>query len=126
MTWINDVYYCIDCVYELFVICNYCGEYVPNEDAITDNRGYSYCCYRHAERRDAYQCERCSELYHIDYLTNVEDFGTVCQYCLENMEEVRQCDYCMAVYASHEGVEDDGFWYCDEQCLRRHMKYRTP
>ena len=87
--------YCSDCMLELgdcsmypsvFEQCHRCGNYELAEDIrqVNDTELLCECCAEWAT-----PCRRCELLYEDDHLTYVEDIGDICDWCKQDLEDLK-------------------------------------
>ena len=117
----EDRLVCADCAKSLgFVQCSDCGEWVPEDDALTTADGDTICesCYS-----DSYfTCEDCGEIFHMYDAVRVNPDtwreAYVCQRCAD--DDYYRCDDCGQYFTDSYIHEDDqGTVICDD-CWDRH------
>lgn len=112
----EDRLVCADCAKSLgFVQCSDCGEWVPEDEALTTADGDTICedCYG-----DSYfTCEDCGEISHMDDAVRVNPDtwreAYVCQRCAD--DDYYRCDDCGQYFTDGYIHEDDqGTVICDD------------
>ena len=98
---IDGIYYCADCIEELFVKCDRCGRYEKKEDIQTVD-GNKHWCHRCVENY-AGTCDDCGKL--VSHRTCTDDGNNVCQTCLE--ANYFQCSDCGNWYPEADRQDDD-------------------
>ena len=112
----EDRLVCADCAKSLgFVQCDDCGEWVPEDEALTTADGDTICesCYE----SDYFTCENCGEIHHVDDMvvvnrdTRREEY--VCEDCADR--QYYRCDDCGQYFTDSYIHEDDqGTVICDD------------
>lgn len=119
---------CADCAKDLgFVQCDDCGNWVPEDEALTTADGDTICesCYE----SDYFTCENCGEIHHVDDMVVVNRDTRREEYVCEDCADQRyyRCDECGEYFDSdfvHTDSDDNcicdscwdrGDWvYCDD------------
>lgn len=107
--YINDEFFCDDCVSNNFCRCEHCDEWVRDDDAYIAPDGTVRCEYCYS--RDCVACERCGETMWEDESHCVGD-TILCSSCCEN--HCFYCEKCGGDYFNTDGVEVNGEIYCRE------------
>lgn len=93
--FVDDELYCEDCLDELFVECDDCGEYIRRDEVIETGNGRIVC----EDCLDRYytRCEDCGEYYPADEMNIVTSLGDtdyyICDDC-RNYGDYYRCDNC--------------------------------
>lgn len=117
----EDRLVCADCAESLgFVRCSDCGEWVPEDDALTTADGDTICaaCFE----AEYFTCDDCGEIFHMDDAVRVNPDtwreAYVCQRCAD--DDYYRCDDCGQYFTDSYIHEDDqGTVICDD-CWDRH------
>ena len=117
----EDRLVCADCAKSLgFVQCSDCGEWVPEDDALTTADGDTICaaCYE----AEYFTCDDCGEIFHMDDAVRVNPYtwreAYVCQRCAD--DDYYRCDDCGEYFSdSYIHGDDQGTVICDD-CWGRH------
>lgn len=111
----NHIYFvCNDCNTDDYVVCDYCGELVKEDETYTTHDGRLICtnCY---DSNGYYTCERCGQVMeycHREYIQDTEEY--VCSDCAE--EHYYQCMECGKWYSSSKIFTDTEGEYLCEDC----------
>jgi len=115
---IDNECYCEDCTSELFISCEFCGEYTPNDETIsyTSDRNYTeYCCSDCADRRLT-KCDDCGEYF--ESIHTDSNNTSYCDSCSENFYICSDCgEWVNSDYMCYS--EETGETYC-ESCYSNH------
>ena len=112
----EDRLVCADCAKSLgFVQCDDCGEWVPEDEAVTTADGDTICaaCYE----AEYFTCDDCGEIFHMDDAVRVNPDtwreAYVCQRCAD--DDYYRCDDCGQYFTDSYIHEDDqGTVICDD------------
>ena len=104
---------CADCAKDLgFVQCDDCGNWVPEDEALTTADGDTICesCYE----SDYFTCENCGEIHHVDDMVVVNRDTRREEYVCEDCADQRyyRCDEC-GEYFDSDFVHTDS----DDNCI---------
>lgn len=112
----EDRLVCADCAKALgFVQCDDCGEWIPEDEAMTTADGITICerCYD----SDYFTCEYCGEIHHIDDMVVVNRETSREEYVCADCADLHyyRCEQCGEVFSEDYIHEDDhGTVICDD------------
>jgi hypothetical protein len=102
---------CEDCFDETYIYCEYCGDVIPQDDAIGINNGEFYVCESCADH-NYYRCDYCD-----NYFSDRHIYTRNINICVDCIEHVYSCDGCSDfIYEYDAHFFDDGV-YCDSCAL---------
>jgi hypothetical protein len=109
---INTIWYCSECIQELFIKCDNCDNYFDKND-VTEIDGENFC--EICKDDIFYFCENCDEYFKQDDAINAGDF-IVCSERCANEKGFYKCVDCNTWYNGENegGVNSDGNNICED------------